>query len=41
MHAAFSLDAPLLLTLQVSFANSIATTKGGTHVDYIVNQVTK
>lgn len=26
---------------QVSFANSIATTKGGTHVEYIVNQVAK
>ncbi|EJD04491.1 DNA topoisomerase II [Fomitiporia mediterranea MF3/22] len=26
---------------QVSFANSIATTKGGTHVEYIANQITK
>lgn len=26
---------------QVSFVNSIATMKGGTHVDYIVNQITK
>ena len=25
---------------QVSFVNSIATTKGGTHVDYITNQIT-
>ena len=25
---------------QVSFVNSIATTKGGTHVDYIINQIT-
>lgn len=25
---------------QVSFANSIATTKGGRHVDYIVDQIT-
>ncbi|KAI4363914.1 hypothetical protein MLD38_020075 [Melastoma candidum] len=25
---------------QVSFVNSIATTKGGTHVDYIANQIT-
>ena len=25
----------------VSFANSISTTKGGTHVDYIVNQISK
>ena len=24
---------------QISFANSIATTKGGTHVDYISQQV--
>ncbi|KAG7532678.1 DNA topoisomerase type IIA subunit A/C-terminal [Arabidopsis thaliana x Arabidopsis arenosa] len=26
---------------QVSFVNSIATIKGGTHVDYVTNQVTK
>lgn len=26
---------------QVSFVNAIATTKGGTHVDYIVNQFVK
>uniref|UniRef100_A0AC34QUD2 DNA topoisomerase 2 n=1 Tax=Panagrolaimus sp. JU765 TaxID=591449 RepID=A0AC34QUD2_9BILA len=26
---------------QVSFVNSIATTKGGTHVDYIVDQIVK
>ncbi len=26
---------------QVSFVNSIATTKGGSHVDYIVGQITK
>jgi len=26
---------------QISFVNSIATTKGGTHVDYITTQVTK
>jgi DNA topoisomerase-2 len=25
---------------QVSFVNSIATIKGGTHVDYITNQIT-
>ncbi|KAG6654498.1 DNA topoisomerase 2-like isoform X1 [Carya illinoinensis] len=25
---------------QVSFVNSIATTKGGTHVDYVTNQIT-
>ena len=27
--------------MQVSFVNSICTVKGGTHVDYIVNQITK
>ena len=27
--------------LQVSFVNSICTVKGGTHVDYIVNQISK
>ena len=27
--------------LQVSFANAICTTKGGTHVNYVVDQVTK
>jgi DNA gyrase/topoisomerase IV subunit B len=26
---------------QVSFVNSICTVKGGTHVDYIVNQISK
>ncbi len=26
---------------QVSFVNSICTTKGGTHVNYIVDQLTK
>ncbi|KAL5535074.1 TOP2 [Sanghuangporus sanghuang] len=26
---------------QISFVNSIATTRGGTHVDYIVNQISK
>lgn len=27
--------------VQVSFANAICTTKGGTHVNYITDQVTK
>ena len=27
--------------MQVSFANAICTTKGGTHVNYITDQVTK
>lgn len=27
--------------LQVSFVNSICTVKGGTHVNYIVDQITK
>ncbi|OHT08318.1 putative DNA topoisomerase 2 [Tritrichomonas foetus] len=26
---------------QVSFVNSVATTRGGTHVDYVANQITK
>lgn len=26
---------------QVSFVNSICTSKGGTHVDYLVNQIAK
>jgi DNA gyrase/topoisomerase IV subunit B len=26
---------------QVSFANSICTNKGGTHVNYVVDQITK
>ena len=26
---------------QVSFVNSICTSKGGTHVDYLVNQISK
>jgi DNA gyrase/topoisomerase IV subunit B len=35
-------QAPLLqLLLQVSFANSICTSKGGTHVNYVVDQITK
>lgn len=25
---------------QVSFVNAIATTKGGSHVDYVTNQIT-
>ncbi|KAF5954856.1 hypothetical protein HYC85_007712 [Camellia sinensis] len=29
-----------LMTFQVSFVNSIATIKGGTHVDYVTNQIT-
>lgn len=33
IHICFSL-------YQVSFVNSIATIKGGTHVDYITNQIT-
>lgn len=28
------------MDFQVSFVNSIATIKGGTHVDYITNQIT-
>ena len=28
------------MTFQVSFVNSIATIKGGTHVDYVTNQIT-
>jgi hypothetical protein len=31
--------SPILFGLQVSFENGIATTKGGTHVDYVANQV--
>ena len=27
--------------LQVSFVNSICTVKGGTHVNYVVDQITK
>ena len=35
-------DAALTPTLaQVSFVNSICTIKGGTHVNYIVDQITK
>ncbi|GMP48868.1 hypothetical protein CsSME_00016064 [Camellia sinensis var. sinensis] len=29
-----------LMTFQVSFVNSIATIKSGTHVDYVTNQIT-
>ncbi|KAM0910667.1 hypothetical protein ACQ4PT_013993 [Festuca glaucescens] len=29
----------ILFGLQVSFVNGIATTKGGTHVDYVANQI--
>lgn len=28
-----------MLEFQVSFVNSIATIKGGTHVDYVTNQI--
>lgn len=31
----------VVFPMQVSFVNSICTTKGGTHVNYIVDQVTK
>lgn len=31
---------PLICFYQVSFVNSIATIKGGTHVDYVTNQIT-
>jgi DNA topoisomerase-2 len=30
---------PYFSGLQVSFVNGIATTKGGTHVDYVANQI--
>lgn len=30
----------LFFLCQVSFVNSIATIKGGTHVDYVTNQIT-
>jgi len=33
--------APVAGLAQVSFVNSICTVKGGTHVDYIVNQISK
>lgn len=32
---------PSCCFLQVSFVNAICTTKGGTHVNYLVDQVTK
>jgi len=32
-------DTPIDGFLQVSFVNGIWTSKGGTHVDYVVNQV--
>jgi len=35
----FCLTCLHLLFYQVSFVNSIATIKGGTHVDYITNQI--
>ncbi|KAG5531847.1 hypothetical protein RHGRI_026452 [Rhododendron griersonianum] len=33
-------DVVALMKMRVSFVNSIATIKGGTHVDYITNQIT-
>ena len=44
-HPSASMVAPPTLhncyAVQVSFVNSICTTKGGTHVTHVVDQVTK
>jgi hypothetical protein len=39
-YESVSADA-VAAALQVSFANSICTSKGGTHVNYVVDQITK